>query len=195
MTKFIILFILSALTTLPALANFAWDTQVKMANGELKIIHKIGRGDEIADLDSKSTMGKISQGSAVVGFSTSAPSSSITKMIYIGFEADKGLRTIVVSDDQVFLTASGKFKRAKELSPDTDKLLSETGVPLNIKSILYNAYAGDIHSISSESDLSPDNCFIANGVWVGSHKFQVYWDDGSIGKADIFDDFPLNRKL
>lgn len=195
MTKFTLLFILSALTTLPALANFAWDTQVKMANGELKIIHKIGRGDEIADLDSKSSMGKISQGSAVIGFSSSAPSTSITKMIYIGFEADKGLRTIVVSEDQVFLTASGKFKRAKELSADLDKLLSETGVPINIKSLQYNAYTGDIHSISSESDLSPDNCFIANGVWVGSHKFQVYWDDGSIGKADIFDDFPLNRKL
>ena len=193
MIKFSLLFILSALTSLPALADFAWDTQIKMANGKLNSIQNIRLGEEIADLDSKSTMNKMSQGSSIIGFSSGSSNVQNQNMMYIDFGSDSSPQSIVVSLDQVFLTASGKFKRTKSLNPGIDQLLSETGVPLSIHSLRVGEYRGGIQNISSESVLSPDNCFVANGVWVGSYMHQTYWDYGMIENANIFDDFPLNR--
>lgn len=191
MFKCIIVLLLSFLTITSALAQFAWDTQIKMADGQLKSIQKISVNEEVADLDSKSTMKKISQGSTAIGYSSGMPTiPPEVRMMSISLEGGKNL---VVGLNQILVVSSQLFKRARTLNV-TDKLMSSDGTPVAILSIAIDNYRGGVHAISSKSNLSPDNCYIANGIWVGSQKHQLYWNANTgIQTSSFFDDIPLTR--
>lgn len=189
MIKLTLLTLLSLFFTHAAFACFLGDTQIKMANGKYKVVKDIVQGDQVADMSPKSSVGNISQGSADIYFSSGSQDSSQNSMLLIEFGASG---RIVVTFDHVFPTASGKFVKASDLRPG-DQLISEDGKPVNLKSMSSGYFRGGVHNITAQSDLNPDNFVIANGIWSGTYKHQMYWNYGSIQDSNVFDDFPLNH--
>ncbi len=190
MIKFTLTILLSLLFTNAVFACFAGNTQIKMADGKLKAVKDIMKGDQVADMSPKSSMEKITQGTADIYFSSGTDESYQPLMVYIDV---KDIRWhLIVTREHVFPTASGKFKKAIELNSN-DQLISEDGKPVEVTGIRIGTYTGVVQNIASQSDLNPDNLIIANGIWSGTYKHQIYWDMGVIEDSNFFDDFPLNH--
>lgn len=189
MIKLSLVFILALYMT-PAFATIAFGTPVLLEDGSVKAIQDFVIGDEVAVMGNGSSMSKISLSKDKVAFSAGTGSTSTQTMIFVHFGDNQNL---VVSRDQVFLTASQKFKQAVQLVPGVDQLLSQDGSAVPILSISIATYEGGVHHIASDSDENLENCYLVKGVWVGSYKHQMYWTTGLIQGAKIFDDFPLNH--
>lgn len=169
-------------------ASFAYGSRVQIDDG-IEPIENISVGDEVSVLDSGSTLGAMSLTEDRVAFSSgTGPDTNMTGMIYLSY-GDEGA-ALVVTPDQVFLTANKKLVTASKLTIG-DQLLSKDGKSVPIREISSGNYRGGIHHIATDSDTTFGNYLIVGGVWVGSYKIQVFYNLGNLKDINAFEDRPL----
>lgn len=169
-------------------ASFAYGSRVQVEDG-VKPIEDISVGDEVFVLDSGSTLSDMSLTEERVAFSSgTGPHTSMTGMIYVSY-GDEGA-ALVVTPDQVFLTAKQKLVQASKLTIG-DQLLSKYGKSVPIRQISVGNHQGGVHHIATNSDSTFGNYLIVGGVWVGSYKIEVFYNSGNLKDINIFQDQPL----
>lgn len=183
---------LAALLTLffssQSFASFAYGSRVQVEDG-FKPIENIQVGNEVSVLDNGSAVGTMSLAEERVAFSSgTGPNGHMPHMIYLSY-GDEGAE-LIVTPDQVFLTASQKLITAIKLSLK-DQLLSKDGKPVQIRQIAVGEYNGGVHHIANESDTTFGNFLIVGGVWVGSYKIEIFYDSANLKDINIFEDQPL----
>ncbi len=171
-----------------AFASFAYGGRVQIEDG-IKLIENIQVGDEVSVLENGSTPDSISFSEERVAFSTgTGPHTHMAGMIYLSY-GDEGAE-LVVTPDQVFLTAKQRLVRANKLTI-VDQLLSKDGKPIQIRQIAFGEYDGGVHHIATESDTTFGNFLIIGGVWVGSYKIEIFYDSASLKDINVFEDRSL----
>jgi len=99
-------------------------------------------------------------------------------MIHIQYGADA---TLLAAPNQLFMVASGKLKRADQLVPGSDRLLSPEGAQVEISRIQSGMYYRAIHHLATEVTGYEDftgainhHLINLNGVICGDYLLQLY---------------------
>lgn len=189
MIKLTLLFFVAAVNLNIAHADFAYGTKIKRADGSMRKIEEIAVGDQITSLAENSKMGDIETDKSKIQFSMGSRSGRMM-LVYLEFANNNKL---LVTMDQIFPLADGTFKKALELWPNHDELISEDGKPIEIKGSSFGPFDGGLHNIASDSNMNLSNLFIAEGIWVGSYKSQIYYGYGKFENYNVFENFDVSK--
>jgi hypothetical protein len=166
-----------------AFADFAGSTPIETAVGEVAI-SSLQVGDNVTTLAVNSSIDKLGYEQNKVMFSAGAEGEQLI-MIYMTFGDNQNL---IVSLDQVFPLASGKYEKASNLVPG-DQLISRNGESVEITFLSSGMYKGRVHHVAVSPNTNIANTLVVNGVLVGSFLQQIHFNE--IKDQSIFSEIHL----
>jgi hypothetical protein len=148
---------------------YLWGTKIGIQNG-VRTIESFQTGDQVLAAGSC-----LSWTTTKIQFSSgTSPESHQPAMVCIRY-GDAG--TLIVTPDHPFLLPSGKLKRASRLVLGADRLVSTSGLPVEIHELSVGEYVGGVHNIASNHSFtgSMDGHLLqSEGIVSGDFTLQMH---------------------
>jgi hypothetical protein len=160
-------------------ACYAYGTPIATPAGE-KVIEQFMIGDDVsaASIAPKGKSLGLSWGAKVVYFSSGTGplrkgATHYPTMVFVHYGEDKSL---IVTEDQLFLLSNGQLKQANALSV-LDMLVNADGSPVRINAVKLGEYGGGLHHIATDIKFEGDingHLLNSNGVVTGDYTLQIH---------------------
>ncbi|MFC4304503.1 Hint domain-containing protein [Cohnella boryungensis] len=147
---------------------YLWGTKIGIQNG-VRAIESFQTGDQVLAAGSS-----LSWTTAKIQFSNGTGPEGHQPMVCIRY-GDAG--TLIVTPDHPFLLPSGNLKRASRLVPGGDRLVSASGLPVEIHELSVGEFVGGVHNIAASYSFtgSMDGHLLqSEGIVSGDFTLQIH---------------------